>query len=130
MLADDLPEARARLADNAKIAGAEVREVPAAEAAPVVLAAIDALILHGPPPERDRKDDSFSMACSSLSVARRRAELLLGPDGKPPACDPVEDHWPVVARDSIAAPVTDLATAPIQRRKILGGLIHEYERAA
>ncbi|HET9970276.1 MAG TPA: hypothetical protein VFQ68_18730, partial [Streptosporangiaceae bacterium] len=26
MLADDLPEARARLADNAKIAGAEVRE--------------------------------------------------------------------------------------------------------
>jgi hypothetical protein len=72
MLADDLPEARARLASNAKIAGAEVREVPAAEAAPVVLAAIDALILHGPPPERDRKDDSFSMACSSLSVARHR----------------------------------------------------------
>ena len=32
--------------------------------------------------------------------------------------------------DSIAAPVTDLATARIQRRKILGGLIHEYERAA
>lgn len=102
MLADDLPEARARLADNAKIAGAEVREVPAAEVAPVVLAAIDALILHGPPPERDRKDDSFSMACSSLSVARHRAELLLGPDGKPPARDPVEDRWPAAARDQLA----------------------------
>jgi hypothetical protein len=102
MLADDLPEARARLASNAKIAGAEVREVPAAEAATVVLAAIDALILHGPPPERDREDDSFSMACSSLSVARHRAEFLLGPDGKPPAHDPIEDHWPAVARDELA----------------------------
>jgi hypothetical protein len=102
MLADDLPEARASLASNAKIAGAEVREVPAAEAAPVVLAAIDALILHGPPPERDRKDDSFSMACASLSMARHRAELLLGPDGKPPARDPVEDHWPAAARDQLA----------------------------
>jgi len=58
--------------------------------------------LHGPPPEHDRKDDSFSMACSSLSVARHRAELLLGPDGKPPARDPVEDHWPAAARDQLA----------------------------
>ena len=32
--------------------------------------------------------------------------------------------------DVITAPVTDLATAWIQRRKVLGGLIHEYERAA
>jgi putative transposase len=29
-----------------------------------------------------------------------------------------------------AAPVTDLATARIRHRKVLGGLIHEYERAA
>ena len=29
-----------------------------------------------------------------------------------------------------AAPITDLATARIRRREILGGLIHEYERAA
>jgi hypothetical protein len=26
--------------------------------------------------------------------------------------------------------VTDLATVQIRRRKVLGGLIHEYERAA
>jgi putative transposase len=32
--------------------------------------------------------------------------------------------------DSITAPVTDLATPRIQRRKVLGGLIHEYQRAA
>ena len=30
----------------------------------------------------------------------------------------------------ITAPVTDLTAARIQRRKVLGGLVHEYERAA
>jgi putative transposase len=38
---------------------------------------------------------------------------------RPPDCDDVP-----------AAPVTDPATARIRRRKVLGGLIHEYERAA
>jgi hypothetical protein len=32
--------------------------------------------------------------------------------------------------DIVAAPVTDLATVRIRCRNILGGLIHEYERAA
>jgi putative transposase len=32
--------------------------------------------------------------------------------------------------DGSAAPLTDLAAARIRRRKVLGGLIHEYERAA
>jgi transposase InsO family protein len=32
--------------------------------------------------------------------------------------------------DITTAPVTDMATARIRRRKVLGGLIHEYERAA
>jgi putative transposase len=32
--------------------------------------------------------------------------------------------------DVVAASVTDLAVARIGRRKVLGGLIHEYERAA
>ena len=38
---------------------------------------------------------------------------------RPPDCD-----------DITTATVTDLATARIRRRKVLGGLIHEYERAA
>ena len=38
---------------------------------------------------------------------------------RPPDCD-----------DITTAPVTDLAMARIRRRKVLGGLIHEYERAA
>ena len=33
-------------------------------------------------------------------------------------------------RDGDIAPVTDLATALIRRHGVLGGLIHEYERAA
>jgi hypothetical protein len=32
--------------------------------------------------------------------------------------------------DGITAPATDLATAQIRRREVLGGLIHEYQRAA
>ena len=35
-------------------------------------------------------------------MARHRAELLLGPDGKPSPRDPVEDHWPAAARDQLA----------------------------
>jgi len=37
---------------------------------------------------------------------------------------------PSDAGDTVTAPVTDLAAARIRRRNILGGLIHEYERAA
>jgi putative transposase len=32
--------------------------------------------------------------------------------------------------DDSTTPVTDLAAARILRRKVLGGLLHEYERAA
>jgi len=38
---------------------------------------------------------------------------------RPPDCDHIT-----------MAPVTDLATARIRRHNVLGGLIHEYERAA
>jgi len=44
-------------------------------------------------------------------------------------------HWARNLRspdhdDSTTAPVADLAMARIRRRKVLGGLIHEYEQAA
>jgi len=32
--------------------------------------------------------------------------------------------------DNVAVPVTNLTTARIRRRMVLGGLIHEYQRAA
>jgi hypothetical protein len=38
---------------------------------------------------------------------------------RPPDCDDIN-----------SAAVTDLTTAKIRRREVLGGLIHEYERAA
>jgi putative transposase len=41
------------------------------------------------------------------------------PHLRPPDCD-----------DITTAATTDLATARIRRHKILGGLIHEYDRAA
>ncbi len=37
---------------------------------------------------------------------------------------------PPAAGDIATAPVTDLTAARIRRREVLGGLIHEYERAA
>jgi putative transposase len=40
------------------------------------------------------------------------------------------DLRPTDHDDSSTAPVADLATARIRRRNVLGGLIHEYERAA
>jgi putative transposase len=36
---------------------------------------------------------------------------------------------PTDTDDIVTAPVTDLPAARIRRRKILGGLIHEYEQA-
>jgi putative transposase len=38
--------------------------------------------------------------------------------------------WPPHHDDRVPAPVTGLAAARIRRRKVLGGLIYEYERAA
>jgi len=40
------------------------------------------------------------------------------------------DLRPPDSEDHVTVPVTSLATARIRRRKVLGGLIHEYERAA
>jgi putative transposase len=37
---------------------------------------------------------------------------------------------PPDSSDNLMVPVTSLAAARIRRRKVLGGLIHEYERAA
>lgn len=101
LIGENPAQTRARLALNAWRVGAEIREVPGPQAASVLLAAIDALIDHGPPPEHDRREENFSVACSSLSVARQRAGLLLG--GAPRVRDRLEDRWPQAARDQLAA---------------------------
>jgi hypothetical protein len=56
---------------------------------------------------------SDSIRASSRAIAASRWNL------RPPDC-----------ADITAVAVTDLTTAKIRRRKVLGGLIHEYERAA
>jgi len=37
---------------------------------------------------------------------------------------------PPDSAEASPAAITDLPPAPIQRRKVLGGLIHQYQRAA
>lgn len=66
---------------------------PPPKAAPVALGAVDALIQHGPPPERGRKDKNFPWPAQP-PASPATAPSPLGPDGKPPARDPIEDHWP------------------------------------
>jgi hypothetical protein len=50
----------------------------------------------------------------------------LQPASSPPGKEPAATR----PRRQHSGPVADIAEAGIQRRKILGGLIHEYERAA
>jgi hypothetical protein len=55
-----------------------------------------------------------------MDLGERAARFrFLVRDRQPPDCD-----------DITTAAVSDLTTAKIRRRKVLGGLIHEYERAA
>jgi hypothetical protein len=56
----------------------------------------------------------MSMSRTITAIARTEPRNL-----RPPDC-----------ADITAVAVTDLTTAKIRRRKVLGGLIHEYERAA
>jgi hypothetical protein len=44
--------------------------------------------------------------------------------------EPYRNLRPPDRGDIITAPVTDLMAARIQRRKVLGGLIHEYSQVA
>ena len=86
-------------------------------------------------------------ACAERWVRTVRAEvtdrmLIIGPGHLRVILDEYAAHYnrhrPHRARnlrppdegDGIEAPVTDLATARIRRRGVLGGLIHEYELAA
>ena len=111
------------------------------EAFDVVLAAAGIDVVKIPP--RSPRANAYS----ERWVRTVRAEvtdrmLITGPRHLRAILDEYAEHYnqhrPHRARSlrppdhdaSTAAPVTDLAAARMQRRKILGGLIHEYERAA
>jgi hypothetical protein len=102
VMAEGLPDVLGRLTKNARQIGAEVREVTAEEAAPPLLAGIEALIQHGPPPEMHRDDESFTMSCANASMARSRIAMLLGPDRKVPGHDQMQVLWPQEARAKLA----------------------------
>lgn len=103
VMAEDPAEARGMLADFARETGAEIREVPAAEAASLALAGIDAMTEYGPPPESHREDKFFSESCSSAGLARSRLALLLDPDRKVPARPSVEEQWTEGERSRLVA---------------------------
>jgi hypothetical protein len=118
VMAEDPAEASAMMKKYAREDGAEVREVPAAEAARLLLAGIGALIEHGPPPEGDRKDKFFSESCSSASLARSRLALLLGPDEKAPGR--IKELWPAdesarLVAEFLAAPQANALADPVSR---------------
>lgn len=131
VMAEDPAEALAMMKKYAREDGAEVREVPAAEAARLLLAGIGALIEHGPPPEGDRKDKFFSESCSSASLARSRVALLLGPDEKAP--ERIEELWTAdecarLVAEFLAAPQASAFTDPVSRTmpKLLVSLSVNY----
>jgi hypothetical protein len=109
VLADDPADARRGIEKDARRIGATVREISAAQAAPMLLAGIDALLRYGPPPGQGIRDEGYSMACSFVSAARSRAASLLGADAKPPTPDDVAARWPPqacqrLAEEFLAAP--------------------------
>jgi hypothetical protein len=131
VMAEDPAEALAIMKKYAREDGAEVREVPAAEAARLLLAGIGALIEYGPPPEGDRKDRIFSESCSSASLARSRVALLLGPDEK--AFERIEELWTAdecarLVAEFLAAPQASALTDPVSRTmpKLLVSLTVNY----
>jgi len=54
-----------------------------------------------------------------VAIARLARYTSIARTGRPPD-----------SGDNVAVPVTNLTTARIRRRMVLGGLIHEYQRAA
>jgi hypothetical protein len=131
VMAEDPAEASAMMKKYAREDGAEVRQVPAAEAARLLLAGIGALIEHGPPPEGDRKDKFFSESCSSASLARSRLALLLGPDEKAPGR--IKELWTAdesarLVAEFLAAPQASALADPVSRTmpKLLVSLTVNY----
>lgn len=131
VMAEDPAEALALVKKYAREDGAEVREVPAAEAARLLIAGIGALIEHGPPPEGDRKGKFFSESCSSASLARSRVALLLGPDEKAP--ERTEERWTAdecarLVAEFLAAPQASALADPVSRTmpKLLVSLTVNY----
>jgi hypothetical protein len=104
VVTEELEKARRTLEKNVRKLDAELREIPAAEAAGMLLLGIEAFVEHGPPPGTDPlRDERYAEACAVVCMAHHRATVLLGPDGKVPAPGDAEARWPAAEREKLVA---------------------------
>jgi hypothetical protein len=101
---DELEKARRMLEKDVRKRDAELREIPAAEAAAMLLLGVEAFVTHGPPPGTNPlRDERYAEACATVCIAHHRATILLGPDGKVTAPDDVAARWPAEEREKLVA---------------------------
>ena len=105
--------------------GADLREIPPAEAAGALRAGVDAFLRHGPTPWSDRQSEDFQSSCGLVGLARQRAEALAAaaprsrvePSG---STQTAADRWPAQAQerlvaDFLASPEGQGLTSPVAR---------------
>lgn len=104
VVTDELEKARRTLEKGVRKLDAELREIPAAKAAAMLLLGIEAFVAHGPPPGTNPlRGEWYAEACATICVAHHRATVLLGPDGNVTAPDDVEARWPAEEREKLVA---------------------------
>lgn len=105
--------------------GADLREIPLAEAAGALRAGVDAFLRHGRMPWSDRRSEDFQSTCGLVGLAGQRAEALAAADPGPPAepsgsAQTAADRWPAQAQerlvaDFLASPEGQELTSPVAR---------------
>ena len=115
----------AAIARWARRLGADLREIPPAEAAGALRAGVDAFLRHGPMPWSDRQSGDFQSSCGLVGLAGQRAEALAAaaprsraePSG---STQTAADRWPAQAQerlvaDFLASPEGQGLTSPVAR---------------
>jgi hypothetical protein len=104
---DDSPAKTLRMMEKrARRDDGELRQIPAAQAAALLQAGIDAFLRHGPAPEPDTKNEDFGLKCYSVCLTRHRIAVLAGPDTEPAGADLTTElaaRWSPDARAQLAA---------------------------
>lgn len=104
VVTDGLQKSRRTLERDVRKLDAELHEIPAVEAAAMLLLGVEAFVAYGPPPgTTSLHDERYAEACATACVAHHRATVLLGPDGKVTAPDDVEARWPQEEREKLVA---------------------------
>ncbi|MGH3194232.1 MAG: hypothetical protein ACRDOL_44620, partial [Streptosporangiaceae bacterium] len=105
--------------------GADLREIPPAEAAGALRAGVDAFLRHGPVPWSNRQSGDFKSSCGLAGLAGQRAEALAAADPRSRAeqsgsTQTAADRWPAQAQerlvaDFLASPEGQELASPVAR---------------